>query len=152
VAKAVGDPHLVNVYGQKFDILQPGLHTLIQVPKWAAAGRTLLKVSGEVRQIGGACADMYFQSLSITGNWTPQKGGLQLYAGHKNEAYAAKWMQLGQVWLKVVWGRTGGGIKYLNFFVNHLGEVKFPVGGLLGEDDHTAASTPSRECRKTMSL
>jgi hypothetical protein len=151
-AKAVGDPHLVNVYGQRFDILQPGLHTLIQVPKWAVVGRTLLTVSADAQQMGGACTDMYFQSLSITGNWTPKTAGLHFYAGHINNTYNAKWMHLGQVRLKVVWGHTGGGTRYLNLLLKNLSNIQFPIGGLLGEDDHTAASTPSTNCRKTVSL
>ena len=44
------------------------------------------------------------------------------------------------------------GVTYLNFYVKHLGRAGFAVGGLLGEDDHGEAATPSAGCRKTMSL
>ena len=44
------------------------------------------------------------------------------------------------------------GVTYLNFYVKHLDRAGFAVGGLLGEDDHGEAATPSAGCRKTMSL
>jgi len=50
--------------------------------------------------------------------------------------------------LKVVHGRTTGGIPYLNFFARNLKKAGILVGGLLGEDDHEEAATPLGECRK----
>lgn len=152
--KATGDPHLVNMYGQKFDILHSGVHTLIEVPKKEAAGRMLLRVSADVQQFGGACADLYFRTMNITGRWVPRKRGLFFDAQRKSRQHAAKWMDLGKMKLKVVWGHTNRGVKYLNFFVKHLTDIssKFAVGGLLGEDDHTAASTPHRACKRMVAL
>ena len=151
--KAVGDPHLVNMYGQKFDIYHTGVHTLIRVPK-TDAGRTMLKVAADVQQFGGAGADLYFREMNITGRWVPRKKGLFFNAQRKSKKYAARWLNLGKMKLKVVWGHTHKGVKYLNFFVKHLNEIsnKFAVGGLLGEDDHTAVSTPKRKCKRTVTL
>ncbi|CAK0805424.1 unnamed protein product, partial [Prorocentrum cordatum] len=50
---ATADPHLVNVLGQRFDILQPGVHALLAIPRSLG--------------VGGKCADMYFQTLNMTG-------------------------------------------------------------------------------------
>jgi hypothetical protein len=151
--KAFGDPHLVNMYGQKFDIFHTGVHTLIRVPKLEGS-RTLLKVSADVQQFGGACADLYFRAMNLTGTWVPRKKGLFFTAQRKSKQYSAKWLNLGKLKLKVVWGHTHRGVKYLNFFVKHLTDVsnKFAVGGLLGEDDHTAVATPKRKCKRTVTL
>ena len=54
--------------------------------------------------------------------------------------------------MKVVHAHTATGTKYLNVYVKHLGRAGFVVGGLLGEDDHEAVSTPPAGCKKTLSL
>ena len=48
-ASGTGDPHLVNVHGQKFDLYQPGLHPLIRIPR-SQKERTGLLVTKIVRQ------------------------------------------------------------------------------------------------------
>lgn len=149
-ASGTGDPHLTNMHGQRFDLYQPGVHVLIQVPRRAAPEDTLLRVEADARRMGGACADMYFQVLNITGNWTGRSGGLQFFASQEVEN--KDWRDFGEVGLKVVRGHTSEGIAYLNVFVKHLTRVKYSVGGLLGEDDHKAASTPGPECTRGVDL
>jgi hypothetical protein len=63
-----------------------------------------------------------------------------------------QWVAFGKVGLKVVHGRTDGGLSYLNVYVKHLGRAGFAVGGLLGEDDHEDVITPLADCAKSMSL
>ena len=53
-ATASGDPHLVNILGQKFDLLQRGTHVLIQIPRGAAPEDTLLRVEANVTE-GESC-------------------------------------------------------------------------------------------------
>merc|ERR1719382_2041937 len=67
--KATGDPHLVNIRGQHFDVLQPGVHTLLQIPRRANPRNTLLRVEATAEHVGGTCADMYFEAMNITGKW-----------------------------------------------------------------------------------
>eukprot|EP00959_Pyramimonas_sp_CCMP1952_P297873 6231215-Pyramimonas_sp.AAC.1 len=76
---ATGDPHLQNIFGERFDLMQPGKHVLIQIPKGASAETTLINVEALVQQLGGHCADMYFQEMNITGAWAEarQAGGLR---------------------------------------------------------------------------
>ena len=62
-SSAVGDPHLQNVHGERFDLMKPGKHLLIQIPR-KSSENTLLRVEAEARQLGGLCADMYFQDLN----------------------------------------------------------------------------------------
>jgi hypothetical protein len=151
---ATGDPHLQNVFGQRFDVMKPGNHILINIPRGAGANTVLLRVEAEARRLGGHCADMYFQELNITGAWAEAKetGGLQFQAQGTHDSEHSEWVTLGKVELKVIHGRTKQGAQYLNFYVKHLGRTGFVVGGILGEDDHTEAATPAEACTQSLSL
>merc|ERR1719226_28433 len=149
---ATGDPHLQNVLGQRFDLMKPGKHILINVPRgWHE--NTLLRVEAEARQLGGLCADMYFQDLNITGVWVEATGtrGLRFQA-EGGQQPDTKWQKFGKIQLKVARGHTQGGLQYLNFYVKHLGHAGFAVGGLLGEDDHEEAAMPQGPCAHRVSL
>mmetsp|Transcript_24931 Transcript_24931/g.65119 ORF Transcript_24931/g.65119 Transcript_24931/m.65119 type:complete len:205 (+) Transcript_24931:1-615(+) len=158
---ASGDPHLVNVRGQHFDVMKPGAHVLLLVPFKARPLTTLLRVDADARQVGGACADTYFMSVNITGKWAEaivhnQKlgsgHGLTFSAGTGASHTGTEWMSFGTIALKVVHGRTDEGIAYLNFFARNLRGAGYPIGGLLGEDDHSEATTPRRECRRVFDV
>jgi hypothetical protein len=166
-ASATGDPHLQNIHGERFDLMTPGEVVLVQIPRGKPDDDALLTVKADARRLGAHCADLYFQVLNITGAWAEkaQDGGFSFDAEdgrHEKLQMPSKaqgspdrkatWLQVGPVEFKVAHGRTENGLKYLNFFVKHLGRVGAAVGGLLGEDDHTEAATPSAECRKTVSL
>jgi hypothetical protein len=150
---ATGDPHLQNVYGQRFDLLKPGRHVLINIPRFVRAEEALIRVEAEARQLGGRCEDMYFQALNITGAWAEKKqaGGYH-YESEGGVDETPGWMALAQVELKVVHGHTQQGVKYLNFYVRHLGRMGLAVGGLLGEDDHSDAAKPPESCRRELTL
>jgi len=146
---------LVNMHGQRFDIFRAGIHTLLQVPRvLRRAESVMLRVAAEARQMGGACADIYFQGLNISGSWV-DSGPLLYHAGasSRTAASSTSWIRVGPVLdLKVVWGHTSGGIEYLNLFARHLSQVTLPIGGLLGADDHTYASTPGSACKHRVAL
>jgi len=152
-ATAVGDPHLQNVHGEKFDLMKPGNHVLINIPRGERAEHAMLRVQADARKLGGQCADMYFQEVNITGSWAEAKqhGGYR-YSVSQSDANHPEWIAFGKVQLKVVHGRTDGGLLYLNLYAKHLGRAGFDVGGLLGEDDHTDAMNPTGDCAHTMSL
>jgi hypothetical protein len=152
-ATATGDPHLQNVLGERFDLMQAGHHVLINIPRGMSAENALLHVQADARRLGGHCADMYFQELNVTGSWAEAKqaGGYH-YSVTQGDAKAPQWMAFSTVELKVVHGHTGSGLLYLNLYVKHLGRVGFAVGGLLGEDDHRDASTAPEACVKQLSL
>jgi hypothetical protein len=157
--KAYGDPHMQNVLGQHFDLMQPGSHTLVQIPRFAEKKSTKFHVQAGVERIGRACADMYIQTLNVTGQWVYEhrQGGLHFSARTRNQhPRGTNWMHFGgqkhRVDMKVVHGHTSTGTSYLNFFVRHLADTGYPVGGLLGEDDHTEAAKPSSSCRKVLVL
>jgi len=147
-ATATGDPHLQNVRGQHFDLMQPGKHALLHIPRGAVADAILLEVSAEAQQVGAQCADMYFQELNITGAWVEiqHAGGFRFEANDGICNGKSRQLKIGTLSLKVVYGCTTESIGYLNLYVKHIGRVGLAVGGLLGEDDHEAEATPMREC------
>jgi hypothetical protein len=153
-AGAVGDPHLQNVRGQRFDLMKSGKHVLINIPRGQSAQHALLHVQADARNLGGHCADLYFQELNVTGIWAEAKqvGGYR----HSVSASAVgtpEWVAFGgEVELKVVHGRTDRGLEYLNLYAKHLGQAGFAVGGLLGDDDHTDVVIPPESCVRRMSL
>ncbi|CAK0898324.1 unnamed protein product [Prorocentrum cordatum] len=150
---AVGDPHLTNIFGQKFDLMRPGWHVMISIPRGEGAEKTLLHVEADAHRLGGSCADLYFQKLSVTGAWAEmkQKGGYH-YRALDDTNDTQEWLSFGKVDFKIAHGRTQSGIRYLNLFARHLGRAGFDVGGLLGEDDHSEAAEPPASCSQSLSL
>jgi hypothetical protein len=148
---AVGDPHMTSITGSKFDIARPGNHTLLHVPRHAGQEAALINVRAFVKHEGSACLDMYINALQMTGKWADdmQPGGLSFFANQRGHGH---WMRFGKMQLKVVWGTTLSGVKYLNVLAKHLNKLTMPIGGILGLDDHTEAATPEKHCRRTMSL
>ena len=152
-AAAVGDPHLQNIHGERFDLMKQGRHVLINIPRGQGAEQAMLRVQADARHLGGQCADMYFQELNVTGSWAEAKraGGYH-YSASQSDVEAPGWAAFGKVELKVVRGRTDSGLSYLNVYVKHLARAGFAVGGLLGEDDHEDVVTPPESCAKKLSL
>jgi len=149
---AVGDPHLVNIHGERFDILRSGRYKLLQVPYEAGKPSVLLAASADVTRIGGRCEDMYFTAINITGQWSREHRKTTFIAGAAPPHTSTGWVHYGPVSLKVVHGKTAAGLPYLNFFARHLAKTGHRLGGLLGEGDHTRASTPASECQRHMQL
>merc|ERR1719230_2189735 len=109
LVSAVGDPHMQNILGQRFDLAQPGEHTLVEIPRGVSAGHALLRVTADAKHEGGACSDMYFKALNITGLWVsaPQKDGYMYTAGAPQPVVG--WRRFGKVEVKVARGHTLGG-------------------------------------------
>jgi len=152
-AAAVGDPHLQNVHGERFDLMKEGKHVLISIPRGQDAQHALLRVQADARRLGGNCADLYFKEVNVTGAWAEAKnaGGYH-YSVSQNDIEAPEWVAFGKVELKVVHGRTDGGLPYLNVYMKHLRSAGVAVGGLLGEDDHEDVITPPEACTRKMAL
>lgn len=150
---ATGDPHLQNIHGERFDLMNPGKYVLINIPRGKAADSAMLRVQADAVRLGKNCGDLYFQELNVTGSWAEakQEGGYR-YSVSQSEATSSGWAEFGKVALKIVIARTDRGIQYLNVYAKHLGQSGFAVGGLLGEDDHEEASTPPEACAKRVSL
>jgi len=151
---AVGDPHLTNIHGEKFDLMKPGKHRLIHIPRMSVQKKVLLRVDAEAQRVGGQCADIYFQELNITGAWADatKAGGFRYRARDVAPQKNAHWARFGHVQLKVAHGHTRDGVKYLNLYVKSLNRAGFPVGGLLGEDDHSEEEAAPAACTHRLSL
>jgi hypothetical protein len=146
VAEARGDPHMMNIYGQRFDLMRAGSHTLVHIPRNAKPVKTLFDVTVDVERTGSTCADMYIQSINVTGHWAASTPSGGRFYSVKRPQKNAGWQKVGRVSVKVIHGSTQDGTKYLNFLIRDLSKVATPIGGLLGEDDHTAASKPDPSC------
>lgn len=150
-ATAVGDPHLTNLRGEKFDLLQRGKHVLIQIPQNADREHTLLRVEANVTG-GKSCEYAFIKSLNITGQWSKQTGlyGREYEAttlghrGHANRKKTHVHYNVGPVRLLIGYGIMESGVNYLNFRANDLDKVSLPIGGLLGIDDHKEASSKDK--------
>ena len=145
---------MINMYGQRFDLMQPGVHVLLRIPQFAE--KTLLRVDAKAEHLGAKCEDMYFTAVNFTGAWVVgERGkvreGVQFFAGDDSDTSKNGWWRFQNVELKVVHSRAQAG-PYLNFHAKHLRNTAHVVGGLLGGDDHTEAATKSPSCRKTLSL
>lgn len=153
-AAASGDPHLMTMRGDRFDIMQAGTHMLLQIPRGAVAETSLLAAEARAERSSAACSDLYFKSLNLTGRWADElnSGGFRFFAGVPDARIGTGWLHIKQVDVKVRWGRTSEGVEYLNVFFRHLGMAGYPVGGLLGEDDHSQAATPDPYCAQILSL
>jgi len=153
---AYGDPHMQNIFGQTFDLMQPGNHTLVQIPHRSSEPSAFLSVAAAVSRVGASCSDMYIMKLNVTGAWVERTGQSMLLfeagAAHGDES---KWINFGVVGLKVVQGKNSDGTTYLNLFVKNLILLKSAghhVGGLLGEDGHEVEAKTPDSCRQSLSL
>jgi len=149
---AVGDPHLVNMHGERFDIMRAGRYKLLHIPRDADKHNLLLAASADVFRFGHSCDDMYFTAINITGQWSLGHKNTTFIAGAAPPKTSTGWVHFGNINLKVVHGETAKGTRYLNFFARHVQHAGHSVGGLLGDGDHTLAKTPDRECQNQMSL
>ncbi|CAK0861844.1 unnamed protein product [Prorocentrum cordatum] len=154
-SSATGDPHLQNMFGQRFDLARPGISVLVRVPRGMPVEDALLVVKADARRLGARCSDIYFQDINVTGTWAhkAQPGGFRFDArGARAENEKPRWLRLGPVELKAGSGHTDKGQHYLNVYVKNLQRVGFLVGGLLGEDDHAEAAAPEERCQKILSM
>eukprot|EP00959_Pyramimonas_sp_CCMP1952_P373127 7814220-Pyramimonas_sp.AAC.1 len=55
----VGDPHLQNLHGERFDVMMPGMRVLINIPLGVSADNTLIRAQADARRRGRSCTDMY---------------------------------------------------------------------------------------------
>lgn len=152
---ATGDPHMVNLLGQKFDLVERGHQVLINIPQGASPSKALLRVDALVS--GGAnCNLTFIRGVNMSGAWVnDRKGdvnGYQYYAapwGSPHKKWRVHQHEFGPVRIKVTFGKTFVGMTYFNLHFFGLQNVEMPVGGLLGIDDHANAASMAR-CAETL--
>jgi len=69
-AGVVGDPHLTNLHGEKFDI-HDGLHRLVHYPRGASQEDALFMVDARAVDMGKDrdCYSVYLDSVKLSGKW-----------------------------------------------------------------------------------
>lgn len=133
-------------------------NVLTHIPRQERFENTLRHVQAVARTLGVLCEDTYFVRINVTGKWPSalRPGVFAFKADDPDSGAESKWMSLhglsNGLQMKVVHGQTQQGIRYLNFYIKHLDRTGFPVGGLLGEDDHEDVSTLPRACERRMAL
>lgn len=149
---ATGDPHMINVKGQRFDLLERGDQTLIHIPRGATPADTLLRVDAFVTG-GRSCNYSYIRALNITGKWLPANKPLGIqhdalpWGEGGSRILRRPRHHVGPLILKVGYGKTKSGYTYLNFHAGgfeNLENTNMTVGGLLGTDDPTNAQSKER--------
>merc|ERR1712085_153781 len=95
---ATGDPHLQNVHGERFDLMKPGQHVMLNIPRGMSPENSLLLVQADAVKLGEHCADMYFHHVNITGSWAEAKqvGGYQ-YVASQQAVKPPEWIAFGPV-------------------------------------------------------
>ncbi|CAK0818614.1 unnamed protein product [Prorocentrum cordatum] len=51
-SSAVGDPHMLNVHGERFDLTAPASHVWINISRGERAEKALLRVQANARRMG----------------------------------------------------------------------------------------------------
>jgi len=140
--------------GQRFDLMMPGTHVLIKIPRGLPMTKSKLYITADAQRLGkdASCGELYFQALNVTGEWLNGRAPLHFHAGHLQRDDEGKWRTFDKVNVKIVHGVTVSGIAYLNLMIRNLKMSEFAVGGLLGQDSHELEATPSPECTRTVSL
>ncbi|CAK0837036.1 unnamed protein product, partial [Prorocentrum cordatum] len=59
---AAGDPHLQNIHGERFDLMNPGRHVLINIPRAEGGDRAMFRLQADVFSLATNCGDLYFIS------------------------------------------------------------------------------------------
>jgi hypothetical protein len=87
----IGDPHVTNVEGQRFDLVRVGVHELLRLPRRSgsrpehgARSEALLEVLGTVES-ERKCEQSFVKQLDLSGLWLQQSGPLVLRAGDLSE-------------------------------------------------------------------
>jgi len=137
-----GDPHMVNLRGERFDVHRSGHHTLLEIPQGALPGNVSLKVVAYVVH-RPSCQAEYIKALNFTGKYVQEatrKSMIKIKADDTSRA--PKWneaLHLGPIFMKVMGRATKKGYRYLNVQAKNLTGLQVPIGGILGMDDHADA-------------
>jgi len=172
---ASGDPHLVNIRGQRFDIYKVGQVEFLRVPylsKNEQANFTALATIQDVAGSTSRCKESrYITSFLFGGAWFGDRHlEVSMDRGHMNVLLGGVKMKpsprplliggmvqahmLDETKLQVQIGAAKivvfRDIQPVHFFLNvqatSLGKLGYRIGGLLGEDDNAYVSTPPAEC------
>jgi len=143
---AYGDPHMVNLRNERFDVRKQGAHVFLQIPRKATPEDTYLRVEGHVQHFKN-CQVQFIKKINITGKWVDEKspGGRFFDADVPNKfsilrTNGQRYLTFGPARVKVEYYYSRKGFGFLNFYALSLSSVRSPIGGILGLDDHSYAT------------
>lgn len=67
VPHAVGDPHMMNIRGESFEVRKPGVHTFLTMPQNSNVESALLQVDALL--LGDDCSALFIKRINIAGRW-----------------------------------------------------------------------------------
>jgi len=178
---ASGDPHLVNIRGERFDIYKLGQVEFLRVPYQSSKQEANFTAQAFIQDVAGSTSrckeSRYITSMIFGGAWLGNhnlevlmdRGHMKVLFGGVQMKPSLQPIPMGgmvQVHMrdetqllvkigaaKIVVSRD---IQPVHFFLNvqatSLGKLGYRIGGLLGEDDNADVSTPPAECRNVFLL
>ena len=178
---ASGDPHLVNLRGERFDIYKLGQLEFLRVPYQSKKDQANFTAVATIQDVAGSTSrckeSRYITSVLFSGAWlrsrplevSIDRGQMNVLLGGVQVKPSLQPLPIGdmvqlhmpdETLLHVKIGEANivvsRDIQPVHFFLNvqatSLGKLGYRIGGLLGEDDHAHVSTPPAECRNLMML
>jgi len=173
-----GDPHMVNINGEHFNIWRLGEVELLRIPRdpmHRAQIRFVAKVSNENEaQSGNGCTRApYMTAMRLSGSWFGNRelfirmvaGEMRVHVGSKNlsplekvpiednlivsrPSEALVTVQAGNATINVMHDAFFKPYFYLNTEARNLGSLGSEIGGVLGLDDHTVVAQKPAGCEK----
>lgn len=85
-----GDPHVVNVNGEHFEVFQLGEHTLVHHPRFAPVNETLLDVKVTIAPCNydlftWNCNSRFIETVNVSGSLIGEKNSVHFFAGKLTE-------------------------------------------------------------------
>jgi hypothetical protein len=170
---AVGDPHCVNVRGERFNVYTTGNVTMLQVPRKESSPGQYYRLRALIVPVSNApCAPTVITQLHITGSWLGNKPSLTITASPQGLPEVTEaWRDelFGPSHNRVVHYKNGNkalvvpikqgiglvvkprkaaasGVFYFDLVAVGLPSLGDEAGGLLGVDTHDEDSQPPPGC------
>jgi hypothetical protein len=172
-AAANGDPHLKNIKGESFDVMQTGNMLLLEVPRGSRVETLEFAVHGDIERLGLVeCGPTFITKVVMAGRWlefpvsiragksTHKPFGIQLNEGgwkahadfEKTTNGRMSVIKRDRAFLMkvdvldIAVSMPNRPRAFLDLQIKGIGKITAQVGGLLGLDDHTAAESLPSEC------
>lgn len=95
-SNVVGDPHIRNVKGAKFDISKQGLADLIKIPSHNAKDLRMEAIFE--RTISWCCIGIYVTEVRLTGNWLRDDNTITVRSAQKNSLQPSVLLNHKEIW------------------------------------------------------
>jgi len=123
--QVTGDPHVINVRGERFNIMQIGSHVLMELPRGSKLHQVHLRVDADVEQFGD-CRTLYMQGLQVTGKWLESPGlpgSLEFRARGGNLSFGGPGIDAGHALLRAGNTTVSSLVEFSSLLPSALAEV-----------------------------